>query len=184
MRVISGRWGGRILPARVPAGTRPTQDAVREAIFNILANWLNFDNIAVLDLFAGSGAMGIEALSRGASQCTFVERSAAAAAAIAENCRSLGIESSRYRIVRGDAMRFLERADQHQYRLVIADPPYTAGGAVMAIVATLDRREVVETNGIVVIEHPSGYRIASTDRLHLVAERRWGQTACTILERQ
>lgn len=120
MRVIGGRFGGR--PLRAPRGraTRPTPERVREALFSILGP---VDERRVLDLFAGSGALGIEALSRGAAMVTLVDSAPAAARAIRQNLGSLGVEAE---IRRQSVSSFLDQAREagRQYDLVFLDPPY------------------------------------------------------------
>ena len=119
-RIIAGSARGRRLS--VPAaGTRPTTDRVRESMFNILAARIDFDGLIVLDLFAGSGALGLEALSRGAESVTFVEADAKAAKIIEANVRALGL--SGVRVIRRRAAEHLERSGG-TYDLVLADPPY------------------------------------------------------------
>src|SRR3954453_13668244 len=121
MRVIAGSYGGRTLKAPAGDGTRPTSDRVREALFSILG-----DRVAgarVLDLFAGSGALGIEALSRGAASATFVDDAPAALRVLRANLEALGEDAE---VVRADAVRWLRAASgrAHQYDLVLLDPPY------------------------------------------------------------
>lgn len=183
MRVIAGRWGGRTLPARVPKGTRPTQDAVREAIFNILTNLLEWEELRVLDLFAGTGAFGIEALSRGAAWCTFVERSLEARKAIAENCCTLGIEQSTYRIVGGDAALFLKRSEEF-FHVVFADPPYNQMSAIHRFWGQVEHAQCIAPGALVVLEHTAAIIVPVPSGFALVQQRQWGQSACTILQRK
>lgn len=120
MRVIGGRLGGRALVAPRGRATRPTPDRVREALFSILGP---LDDLRVLDLFAGSGALGIEALSRGAARVTLVDSSHAAVETIRRNLRALDVEAE---VRRQSASSFLReaRSDGRQYDLVFLDPPY------------------------------------------------------------
>ena len=117
MRVVAGVFKGRRLAAPRGTRTRPTADRVREALFSILGD---VGGARVLDLYAGSGALGIEALSRGAGSAVFVERDAKAVAAIERNLAAVGIEET---VVRQDVERFLARADG-AFDLVFCDPPY------------------------------------------------------------
>ena len=120
LRVVAGRYGGRRLKAPPGRDTRPTADRVREAIFSILGEIPA--TARVLDLFAGSGALGIEALSRGAAEATFVERDRRAAAVVAANLEAIG---ARQEVVVADALSWLaERAGEAAYDLVFVDPPY------------------------------------------------------------
>jgi 16S rRNA (guanine966-N2)-methyltransferase len=155
MRVVAGRFGGRTLLAPKGRATRPTSDRVREALFSMLGS---VEGAHVLDLFAGSGALAIEALSRGAVEATLVDRSAAAIAAIRSNLGALELQAV---VRRQEASAFLERArcDARQYDLVFVDPPYrqtstlgrelsTALRPVLAsaarVVGESDRREPLE----------------------------------------
>jgi 16S rRNA (guanine966-N2)-methyltransferase len=120
VRVVAGRFGGRRLRAPAGAGTRPTSDRVREALFSILGD---LDGLRALDLYAGTGALGIEALSRGAISCTFVERDRRALAVLRANLESLGIDAD---VRPRDALRVLAEASaaRDAYDLVFLDPPY------------------------------------------------------------
>jgi 16S rRNA (guanine966-N2)-methyltransferase len=117
VRVVAGAFKGRRLQAPRGGRTRPTSDKVREALFSILGT---VEGLRVLDLFAGSGALGIEALSRGAAAATFVDGSAQALAAVGRNLAEVGAEGE---LVRRDAVRWLASAEG-PYDLVFADPPY------------------------------------------------------------
>jgi 16S rRNA (guanine966-N2)-methyltransferase len=121
MRVIAGAYKGRRLTTPPGSATRPTSDRVREALFSILGDVGGF---RVLDLFAGSGALGIEALSRGAAEAVFVESGRRAAAAIAANLRAVGDPPATVRAE--DVLAYLGRARGQAYELVFADPPYSS----------------------------------------------------------
>lgn len=125
MRVVSGDLGGRRLVTPAGSDTRPTSDRVREAMFNSLFSLDAIEGARVLDAFAGSGALGIEALSRGALHATFVESGRDALAALRENLETLQLDAQG-RVVPGDALAHLERAaaEGHHYDLVLLDPPY------------------------------------------------------------
>jgi 16S rRNA (guanine966-N2)-methyltransferase len=120
MRIVAGDLRGRKLVAPDARTTRPTTDKVREAVFNALASLDVIVDARVVDLYAGSGALGIEALSRGAAHCTFVERDRGATRAIHENIAALGL-GDRSRVIAGDGITI---APQLQADLVFADPPY------------------------------------------------------------
>jgi 16S rRNA (guanine966-N2)-methyltransferase len=121
MRIVGGAWGGRRLQAPPGDATRPTSDRVREALFSILGERVG--GARVLDLFAGSGALGLEALSRGAAEATFVDSAAPAIRALRANLEALGAEGE---VRRQDALRFLgsARSAARDYDLVFLDPPY------------------------------------------------------------
>lgn len=172
MRVVAGRLGGRRLAAPRGAATRPTSDRVREALFSVLGETVA--GARVLDLFAGSGALGIEALSRGAARATFVERAAAAQRALAANLEALGLEAE---VHNGDAVAYLGYASRagETYDLVFLDPPYRdaerlAGELVLSGVLAPGARVVVE----------SDRRAPLALELPLTFERRYGDTLIRI----
>ena len=126
MRIVAGKFRGTQIEAPKGLATRPTSDRVRQALFNVLehgAPHVEFEGARVLDLFAGSGALGLEALSRGAATATFVDSAPAAVAAVRANLEALGGDAE---VRRGDALRFLRAApgETRHYDLVLLDPPY------------------------------------------------------------
>jgi 16S rRNA (guanine966-N2)-methyltransferase len=125
MRVIAGDLGGRRIQSPKGSTVRPTSDRVREAIFNTLFSMGVLEGARVMDLFAGTGALGIEALSRGAAHCTFVDRDRGAVALIEANVAALGIED-RATVVRADALAHVDRSGPVD--VVLADPPYQFDG--------------------------------------------------------
>jgi len=132
VRIIAGQWRGRQLEAPPGIATRPTADRVRETLFSMLASRMgSFDELRVADLFAGSGALGFEALSRGAASATFVESGPAAAAAIRRNAAKLGAD------VRIFAASALALPASEPFDLIFADPPYAAGSGTAAVDAVL-----------------------------------------------
>ena len=132
MRIIAGEWRGRRLQAPPGAATRPTADRVRETLFSMLVSRVGpFDGLRAADLFAGSGALGFEALSRGAAFACFVENDTQAAAAIRANAADLGA-TDRVQILGGSALA-LPRSEP--FDLVFADPPYAAGSGTAALQA-------------------------------------------------
>ncbi len=169
MRVVAGELGGRKLVSPEGLATRPTTDRVREAVFNALgsAGWL--DGALVADLFAGTGAIGIEALSRGAEHCTFVERDRAALAALDENIATLGIED-RTRVIRSDAMQAATTLDVD---VLFADPPYDFSGWE-TLLSTV-RADVVIAE--------SGRAVEAIDGWSVLRARRYGRAWVTFLER-
>jgi 16S rRNA (guanine966-N2)-methyltransferase len=173
-RVIAGRYGGRRLQAPRGAATRPTSDRVREALFSILGDRVG--GARVLDLFAGSGALGLEALSRGAAQATFVERAAPALAALRANLAALGADAE---VVRADALRWLRAAPAgaRQYDLVFLDPPYRRAAALGAELSEL-LPAVLAPGALVVAESDRRAPIELT--IHATDERRYGDTLIRI----
>jgi 16S rRNA (guanine(966)-N(2))-methyltransferase RsmD len=174
LRIVAGKWRGR--PLRAPKGlaVRPTSDRVREAIFDILGE--EVAGAAVLDLFAGSGALGLEALSRGASRGVFVESDPAAYAFLRKNIESLGAEEAEsclldYR----KALRRL-RARSMRFDLVFLDPPYGRGLAADSA-AGLSRAALVRQGGTVVVEEAiRAPEAAFPEAWAISADRRYGDT--------
>lgn len=173
MRVVGGRLGGRPLIAPRGRGTRPTPERVREALFSILGS---LEGERVLDLFAGSGALGIEAVSRGAVQLTLVDSARGAVAAMKRNVDSLNLEAE---IRQQPALGFLEQArkERREYDLVFLDPPYSQAvrlgpplSAALAPVLTPDARVVFE----------SDRRAPGELLLRRADERRYGDTLIQI----
>ena len=131
MRIIAGKWRGRPLAAPAGGATRPTADRVREALFSMLASRIgSFEDLRVADLFAGTGALGLEALSRGAAHCTFVERDRAALAALERNIAALGAQAMSE--IRAGAVERIA-APSAPFDLVFMDPPYGEGLAEKAL---------------------------------------------------
>ncbi|HLQ12480.1 MAG TPA: 16S rRNA (guanine(966)-N(2))-methyltransferase RsmD [Steroidobacteraceae bacterium] len=149
LRIIAGRWRGRRW--QFPAGAiRPTSDRVRETLFNWLQGRLA--GRRCLDLYAGSGALGLEALSRGAAHCVFVDRDARVLAALGELLRDWGAATDEVRLEHSEAQGFLERAPQ-PFDLVFLDPPFE-GGELARCMAQLQSRGWLAPAGLVYVEHP------------------------------
>lgn len=178
MRVIAGTARG-IRLAPVPRGIRPTSDRVRESVFNALGQF--FDGGDVLDLYAGTGALGIEALSRGCDRAVFVEKNGRAVAAIRENLRRTGFEG-RAEVVRGEVVRALERLREEGrlFRLILLDPPYRIPAAEVENVLTLSSN-LLAPDGRVVFE--SGDVSEEITYGKRGDKRRYGGTSVTIFER-
>ena len=131
MRIIAGEWRGRKLAAPKGDGTRPTADRARETLFAMLTSRLgDFDGLQIADLFAGSGALGLEALSRGAAHCLFVEQDRAAVDVIRANITALGAQA-RTRVEVGSVMQL--RAASAPLDLILVDPPYQSGAGEVAL---------------------------------------------------
>jgi 16S rRNA (guanine966-N2)-methyltransferase len=172
VRIIAGRWRGR--PILAPAGdsTRPTSDRVREALFSMLASRLgSFEGLQVADLFAGSGALGLEALSRGAAHCVFVEKDRRAVEAIRANIAALGASGE-----------VLPRGAEHAalpgpVDLAFLDPPYGSGLAAAALAAL-----PLAPGGWASVESARGEPVAAAG-YEIDAERTFGKARITLLRR-
>lgn len=179
LRIVAGELGGRRLTAPPGMGTRPTSEKVREALFAILGDWLIGKRAA--DFFAGSGALGLEALSRGAAWCLFVEHSHKVARVVEANLSRLEVEDRSLLII-GDALHPGRRvAELAPFDLVLADPPYERG-LVARFMAACQDQELVAPRGRLVIEHSPAERPPEVGQLRLVDQRRYGQTEISFLE--
>ncbi|MBF9034794.1 16S rRNA (guanine(966)-N(2))-methyltransferase RsmD [Rhodobacterales bacterium HKCCE2091] len=184
MRIVTGRWRGKKL-ADVGAGDaaahlRPTSDRVRESLFNLLVNshGVQVEGAAVLDLFAGTGALGLEALSRGAARAVFVDDGTAARALLRENiglCAAQGVT----KVFRRDATD-LGEARGGPFDLVFLDPPYGKGLGERALASAVAGGWLAED---AVVAWEEGTQVAPPDGFELVDQRRYGETWVTILAR-
>lgn len=171
MRIVAGEWGGRRIAAPPGRATRPTTDRVREAWMSAVAAHL--PGARVLDLFAGSGALGLEALSRGAARAVFVEQAPAALRVLRQNVDTLGA-APRAEVVRTDAIRYAEGLEPGAYDVAFADPPYGAGHAA----ALAEAYARVPFAAVLSIEHGRDDRLPE----HAGARtRRYGDTFLTFL---
>ncbi|MFN8222283.1 MAG: 16S rRNA (guanine(966)-N(2))-methyltransferase RsmD [Gaiellales bacterium] len=174
MRVIAGTYRGRRLVAPKGAGTRPTGDRVREALFSILGP---IDDVSVLDLYAGSGALGLEALSRGARRCVFADVDGGACRAIKTNLATLGVTGAL--VLQRDALSVL-RDEAHagrRHELILLDPPYDTWPSLQERLA-IALPGVVADDGCVVVE--TAAKIEPTLPLTLETTRRYGSARITI----
>jgi 16S rRNA (guanine966-N2)-methyltransferase len=171
MRIIAGRWRGRTIQAPPGVKTRPTTDRVREAWLSALQH--DVPDATVLDLFAGSGALGLEALSRGAAHVTFVERSAGPLRALQANIEALAAEAD-VTVVKADALRYVDGLGTTAFDVALADPPYAAGDAARLVEAF----ERVPFARLLCVEHAVRETLA---QLPGSRTRRYGDTALTFI---
>jgi len=170
LRIVGGQLGGRRIEAPPGRSVRPTRERVREAWFSALGE--RIDGARVLDLFAGSGALGIEALSRGAALVHFVEADGRAYRVLRRNLESLGVED-RARLHRGDVFRLLDRLRAGpRFDVALADPPYGEGLAARLV----DRFEREPFAGLLCVEHAPSERLAGRP----VRERTYGESTLSF----
>jgi 16S rRNA (guanine(966)-N(2))-methyltransferase RsmD len=179
VRIVAGTLGGRVLRAPPGADTRPTSEKVREALFNILGP--PPEETHVLDLFAGSGALGLEALSRGAASVTFVERGRPALAALRGNIHALGVaaQATMHAVEVGRFLTLAAAGTAPVWRWVFLDPPYAAD-VVTDSLAALPRGRLTD-DAVVVVEH--AHRAPSPDRAGFLLRtdlRRYGDTELSL----
>jgi 16S rRNA (guanine966-N2)-methyltransferase len=176
MRIIAGQWRGRPLESPPGSATRPTADRVRETLFSMLASRLgSLEDLRVADLFAGSGALGLEALSRGAASATFVESDTKAVAVIKRNAEKLGAS---VQVLGGSALA-LPRSEP--FDLIFADPPYAAGSG-SAAVRTVLNADWLAPGGWMSVETGSGDSV-DPGALLIDATRDVGRARLTLLRR-
>ena len=179
MRVITGSARGRRLKELEGMETRPTTDRVKEGMFNVLQ--FDIEGRRVLDLFAGTGQLGIECLSRGATSAVFVDRRADAVKLIRENLKITEL-SDRARVVSGDSMEYLKSL-REKFDVILLDPPYEAGLLEPAI-AHIAKFDILAPHGIIVAEHPAGKvlpALSAPYRLHRTY--RYGKIGMTLYRR-
>ena len=187
MRIIAGEFRGRTLKAPKGEGTRPTTDRVREAMMSTVHSARGgFDDAVVLDAFAGSGALGLEALSRGARSVQFCERGGEALRALNANVRLLGLDARRARVRKGDVLKDVPYA-RPPFDLVFLDPPYACAAAeVLGLVVALRTRAALSDDAIVVYEHASAANdeveeAAKACDLSIAQRKKYGDTVVDVL---
>jgi 16S rRNA (guanine966-N2)-methyltransferase len=176
MRIVGGRFRGRSLTGPTSDAVRPTSDRLRETIFNILAHAYDdpVEGARVLDLFAGTGAMGLEAMSRGAAFGLFVDESAQARGIIRENVEALGLGGAT-RIFRRDATRMGPAAPNAPFSLVFCDPPYGRDFAPKALISCAEGGWLVP-GALVVIEEAEGVDVTLPAGFEEIERRDYGET--------
>lgn len=183
MRISGGEWRGRKL--KVPAGdaVRPTQDRVREALFSMI-QW-EVGGAKVLDLFAGAGSVGLEALSRGAARATFVEMQPRHAAVLKENVAALGAEG-RCEVALADAYGWIRAQAGNGFDIAYADPPYETGAeqGYAGVLRTLAERGVVKAGGLFIAEMKAHQTPDEDAGWELVRDRTYGQTRVAVYRRK
>lgn len=153
MRIIAGKYRGRSLKSPPSAQTRPTSDRLRETLFNVLAP--RIEGARFLDLCAGTGAVGIEALSRGAEHATFVDQSRKMCSLIEANTSVLGIDENEFEIVNADASDYLRRhakRDRGPFDLIFFDPPYSSAYTLVSLISDTGG-QLLTDDGVLIVEH-------------------------------
>jgi 16S rRNA (guanine(966)-N(2))-methyltransferase RsmD len=182
MRVIAGEAKGRRLKVPKGRGVRPTSDYLREALFDILG--ASVRGVRFLDLYAGSGAVGIEALSRGGGEVVFVERDQGCLRILRENLETVGLEQ-KGRVLAGDALRVLPRLVRHgeRFDIIFLDPPYGTGLARLTLDAVASG-DLLRPHGVVIVEHFLKEPLpARSGQLSRVREKVHGQTVLSFYRR-
>jgi 16S rRNA (guanine(966)-N(2))-methyltransferase RsmD len=183
MRIIAGEFRGRVIKSPTDSRTRPTSDRLRETLFNVLAP--RIENARFLDLCAGSGAIGMEALSRGAEHVTFVDRSRKACALIEENLDLLQIPEESTDVQALSAENFVGRKHESGWDIVLYDPPYDSDYGIGDFEFGSPEGNLLNPHGILIAEHHSKHQLP--DAAHTL--RRWrilkqGETSLSFYERK
>lgn len=185
MRIVGGRFGGRHLRVPVGKGTRPTAERVREAIASVLSARDAIEGAHVLELYAGTGALGFELLSRGAAHVVFVEKDGAMAGAIKAAGSELGADAE-LTVLRADVGKERAQADvlaRGPYSLVIADPPYRDAAAALALLAALSDRGLLSEGALLLLETSAKQAPSLPSVFTLLSHYRYGDTAVALFTR-
>ncbi len=179
MRILGGSLKGRTLAMVVAPGTRPTTDAMRESLFSILNAVVDWTDCTVLDLFSGTGALGFEALSRGAAHCTFVDKNAAMCRSIQRNATALGV-ADKCTIDVDDVMTMLKRRTG-PYDVVFCDPPYDLR-ICNQVLRVLDAEHFLTDGGIFIAEHDEREVVVDVEGWERQASRKRGGTVVDVFQ--
>lgn len=183
MRIVGGKWRGRRIDAPAGRDTRPTSDRVREAIFSsVYSLFGDLDGLVALDLYAGSGGLGLEALSRGAARCILVESDRKAAATIVRNARALGAGKDEALVVQANVnARLPERLGSVGASLLLADPPYRIDPLQFSqVLEGLAAAGALAREALVVYEHSSQSEALWPEGFTACSERRYGDTVVSF----
>ena len=181
MKILGGKYKGRNF--YMPAGIRPTQNVLRAAIFDLLGHDLS--GLSFLDLFAGSGAVGLEAISRGADEVVMVEHNDLNAKTIQENGELLGIElGSKFSLIHADAFSWVKRFSEEQRRfdIVFLDPPYGRKLAKKTL-KLLDRSDILHAQSLILVQLETSEKLEVPENFTVVTQRRYGSSYLTLLQR-
>lgn len=173
MYIIAGKYKGRVLETMPDRNVRPVTNRVKGTIFNMLQNRLNLNGAKVLDLFAGSGSLGLEAISRGAARSVFVDTADVAYKAIKANVNALGCESACL-IVLMDAIKFIENTNE-QFDLIFADPPYVYEKTAQ-VPRLIFNRKLLKKKGFLIIEHSKQTIFEPNTSFLLMRQKEFGST--------
>lgn len=176
VRIVSGKYGGRFLDTPSSSSTHPMGERVRSAVFNSLGSLV--DDAVVLDAFAGSGAVGLEALSRGAKQATFVEKNRVASKIIKENCKLLGVGDEAV-VINTTVNNWLETSTPQEYDIIFADPPYHD-----LQLSTVERLfELLKVGGSMILSHTGRGGTPTKTGIVVVDNRSYGNACITFYRR-
>ncbi|NMC55818.1 MAG: 16S rRNA (guanine(966)-N(2))-methyltransferase RsmD [Eubacteriaceae bacterium] len=178
MRIIGGKAKGRLVITLKNNDIRPTGAKVREAIFNIIAAYI--EDSVFLDGFAGSGAVGIEAISRGAGKCVFIDNNQASINIIKKNIENTGVRENSI-VIKDNFFNFIKQ-NKYNFDIIFLDPPYAMDG-VCDIVLKVQQAGILKEGGLLIIEHDSGSIINSCESMELTKQKKYSDTTLSIYER-
>lgn len=178
MRVISGKYKGRNIKGFDIDGTRPTMDRVKESVFSTIQNYI--DDSVVLDLFAGSGNLGIEAISNGAKECYFVDKNKIAKNVIQENINSLKIENGY--VLNMDYKDALNNLKNTKFDLIFLDPPYKDSTFIDDSVLFVTDNDMLNDNGLIICEYEGNIKL-DYDNLEIYRDKKYGSKKVVIFKK-
>ncbi len=180
MRVISGKYRGKKLFSPENNDVRPTTDRIKETVFNILSSKSDFEDATVLDLFSGSGALGIEALSRGAARAVFVDKSRDSVELTKKNLKHVGVDGEVYNT---DFQVALKKLDGRKFDFIFLDPPYF-GKNEQTIFDLIEKYDLLTQKGIIFLEHSTKIGLPDTGERYIIDNRVCGSTTISFLQRR
>jgi 16S rRNA (guanine(966)-N(2))-methyltransferase RsmD len=184
MRITSGQYKSRRINTKIPSGVRPTLDMTKESIFNTLNNLIDFEGINVLDICAGTGALGFESLSRGADFCLFIEKNKRVVDFIRDVADMLEIEKKQYKIIPIDAVRFINSSskftEKDSFDLIFTDPPYDLK-ILDEIMKGVIEHNLLKKGGFLIIEHSENKGLIIPESYELIKSKKYGTTFVDIL---
>lgn len=175
MHITGGKFRGRKLNILKEKGVRPTLSKVRESVFNMLQN--DIQGALMLDMFAGSGIMGLEALSRGAKKVYFMEKDPKTAKILSENLKKFDSESE---VIYGDSLKSLNKLENIQFDIIFMDPPYATDLVIEGLKAIIKAKKLKDT-GIIVVEHPSNKKIDIPEDFKIIKQKKYGTSRIRLL---
>lgn len=181
MRIISGKYKGRILRFHLPSNIRPSTDTTRQVIFDTISNYIDFDGIRVLDLFSGTGLLGFEAISRGAAFCHFVDKNPSAVNFIYSSAKMLSLNPKSIKVSFADAYAFLNTYEPGtKFDLIFSDPPYNRK-YTEKLFAHSRLPEILTENTLILCEISHREIVKIPDYLNLISKKNIGDTSILLL---
>ncbi|MBX3043289.1 MAG: 16S rRNA (guanine(966)-N(2))-methyltransferase RsmD [Candidatus Kapabacteria bacterium] len=183
MRIIGGKYKSRRINLKIPPNVRPTADKNRESMFNVLNNYVDFTDLKIIDLYAGSGALGFEALSRGAGFVSFVDNSRKSLELIKSAAKQLEIDKINFEIVQQDALKYLRSKSSNKYDILFADPPYD-NCDYNDLFQTIIETDILDNVFIAVIEYRTVNDIEIPTQFNILSQKKFGDTSFLVIEKK